>query len=81
MKESEDMKNGRKDKGLELFAEAASSMLYSDDELAILLSGDEVSEFGRLCDMALPGKEYCIGYEEQDDDACAMAAEDAGDYE
>ena len=81
MKESEDIKNGRKDKGLELLADAASAMLYSEEEFGMQLSEDEVSEFRRLRDTALLGKEYGISYEEQDNDTCTMAAEDAGDYE
>ena len=82
MKESEDIKNGRKDKGLELLADASAAMLYSTEELGAIMADGEVHEFEELRNNALDdrGNKFCIGYGEQLDDISQMAAEEDTEY-
>ena len=82
MKANKNKSENRKEKGLELLADAAAAMLYSPEELEDVLASDEIHELTELSDNALNSKNTILrlGYDEHSDDDTSLAAEQSSEY-
>ena len=72
------------ERGTELFSECLAAMMYSEEEIRETMSPDDADEFIRLREELLsPGSscEKIVGnYNDDDEDALPLAAEDEETY-